>query len=248
MSNDIFNQFNSNSNASNNSNTYSTAVPSSFIANVFSYMFGALAMTGVVAWIFGNNVELLVSTFFTEQGKISGLGYLILFAPLGVGFVIQRFVEQLNIMALLGLFLLYSALLGMSLGSIFIVFELGSIATVFFITSGTYAAMAVLGYTTKQDLTKFGGIMYMLFIGLFIASMVNIFMQSDGLSWLISVIGVFVFTGLTAYKMQEIKNFSQYASGDSATSSKYALVFGLQMYILFINLFMSLLNLLGERK
>ena len=117
----------------------------------------------------------------------------------------------------------------------------------FFVAAGAFAGMAILGYTTKTDLTKFGSLMYMLFIGIFIAGIVNIWLQSDMMSFVISVIGVFVFTGLTAYYMQQLKGVSQDTNLDGIERSKLALVGGLQLYILFINLFMVLLRLLGSR-
>jgi FtsH-binding integral membrane protein len=216
------------------------------IANVFSYMFAALAISGVVAWLFGHNLNLVL-LLISETG-FTPLGYIVLFAPVGLALLMQMAYNRLSIVVLLALYILYSVLIGASLGFIFLVYELGSIASVFAITAGTYGAMALLGYFTKTDLTKLGSILYMVFIGIFIASIVNIFMQSEKLDWIISIIGVFVFTGLTAYKMQEIKNWSQMAEYQGESTSKLALIFGLQMYILFINLFLTLLRLFGERK
>ena len=114
-------------------------------------------------------------------------------------------------------------------------------------TAGAFAAMAILGYTTKTDLTKMGSLLYMAFIGIFIAGVVNIFMKSDMLGFIIAVIGVFVFTGLTAYYMQKLKSVSTDVSLSGIDRNKIALVGGLQLYILFVNLFLSLLRLLGNR-
>jgi len=217
------------------------------IANVFSYMFAGLAISGAIAWLFGHNENLMIKLFDPTTGNMSGIGYLVIFAPVGIALLMQFAYRSLSMPVLLLLYISYAVLIGASLGFIFYIYTIGSIASVFFITAGTYGAMAFLGYTTKTDLTKFGGIMYMLFIGIFIASIVNVFMQSSGLDWMISFIGIFVFTGLTAYYMQTIKNWSQNEEYNSESASKLSLIFGLQMYILFINLFMSLLRILGNR-
>jgi len=170
-----------------------------------------------------------------------------MFAALAVSLVMQMAYHRLSMGVILGLFILYAVLIGMSLCFIFLVYTGASILTTFMISAGMFAAMAVLGYTTKMDLTKFGSIMYMLFIGIFIASMVNIFMKSDGMDWIISIIGVVVFTGLTAVKLQEIKYMSQNTEYGSESASKLAIIAGLQLYILFINLFITLLRFFGDR-
>ena len=179
-----------------NVNTNSKPMTKEFFANVYSYMFAGLAITGVIAWYMGSDIEN-VRFMFNESG-LSPMGYVMMFAPLGVVMAIQFGYNKFSMPVLLGLFVVYAVLLGVSLSSIFLIYSIGSIASTFFITAGTFGAMAVLGYTTKTDLSKFGSLMYMLFIGIFIASIVNIFMQSDGLSWMISFIGIFVITGLTA--------------------------------------------------
>lgn len=225
--------------------TNSAAMSKEFFANVYSYMFAALAITGVIAWYLGSDIENI--TFMFNEKGLSGLGYLMMFAPIGIVMAIQFGYNKFSMPVLLFLFVVYAVLLGVSLSSIFLIYSIGSIASTFFITAGTFGAMAVLGYTTKTDLSKFGSIMYMLFIGIFIASMVNMFMGSDTLSWIISFVGIFVFTGLTAWEMQRLKHISSDATLDGASRSKLALIGGLQLYILFINLFLSLLRLLGDR-
>ena len=217
-----------------------------FVANVFAYMFAALAISGVVAWAVGQNVDTFMNIFYSN-GKISPMGWIIMFAPLAVSLVMQMAYHKLSLFVLIGLFLAYAVLIGLSLSSIFIVFKLGSIIGIFFVTAGVYAAMAILGYTTKMDLSKFGSILYMLFIGIFLASIFNIFMQSSGLDKIISYISVIVFTGLTAVKLQEIRYMSQNVEYGSEPASKLAVIAGLQLYILFINLFITLLRLFGQR-
>jgi len=138
--------------------------------------------------------------------------------------------------------------MGLSLSTIFMVYEMGAIAWTFLVTSGAFAGMAVLGYTTKTDLTKFGSLLYMVFIGMFLASIVNLFMQNDSFGFIISCLGVFVFTGLTAYHMQNLKKLAESTEIEGEAKTKLALIGGLQLYILFVNLFLSLLRILGGRR
>ena len=145
------------------------------------------------------------------------------------------------------LFTLYSAMIGASLSTIFFNYSIASIMTTFFVSAGTFIGMAVLGYTTKTDLTKMGSLLYMVFIGMFIASIANFFINSEGVSWWISFLGVFVFTGLTAYWMQQLKGVAENSMLDGVERDKLALVGGLNLYILFVNLFLSLLRLFGNR-
>tara|TARA_B100000131_G_C17954585_1_gene547861 strand:- start:439 stop:900 length:462 start_codon:yes stop_codon:yes gene_type:complete len=144
-------------------------------------------------------------------------------------------------------FWLFASIMGLSLASVFIEFTHTSIARVFFITSGTFAAMSIYGYTTKKDLTKLGGFLFMGLIGIIIASLVNLFIGSSALQFAISVIGVIVFVGLTAYDTQNIKN-AYYAGDSNEVGSKKALLGALKLYLDFINLFILLLQLFGQRR
>jgi FtsH-binding integral membrane protein len=137
--------------------------------------------------------------------------------------------------------------MGLMLSSIFLVYDIQSIANTFFVTAGAFGGMAILGYTTNTDLSKFGSLLYMIFIGMFIASIVNIFIGSDSMGFIIACLGVFVFTGLTAYHMQELKKLAQNAQLNDEQKNKMALIGGLTLYILFINLFLSLLRIMGGR-
>lgn len=222
------------------------AMSSEFFAQVYTYMFIALGISGSIAYMAGTP-EFFMKYFITPAGGISPLFYVVAFAPLGLGLVIQMAYNRLSMTVLFLLFGIYSALMGLSLGSIFLVYSIGSIFSTFLVTAGAFAGMAILGYTTKTDLTKFGSLMYMLFIGIFIAGIVNIFMKSDAMSFVISVIGVFVFTGLTAYQMQQLKYIGEDPSLGQLDKKKLSLIGGLMLYILFINLFLSLLRLLGNR-
>jgi uncharacterized protein len=223
------------------------AMSSEFFAQVYSYMFIALGISGSIAYLAGTP-EFFTKYFITPQGAISPLFYVVAFAPLGLGLLIQMAYNRLSMTTLFILFGIYSALMGLSLGSIFLVYSIGSIFSTFIVSAGAFAGMAVLGYTTKTDLTKFGSLLYMVFIGIFIAGIVNIFMKSDAMSFVISVIGVFVFTGLTAYQMQQLKYIGEDPTLGQLDKKKLSLIGGLMLYILFINLFLSLLRLLGNRE
>jgi uncharacterized protein len=226
-------------------NGYSKAVTRDFFKNVYSYMFAALAISGSIAYVAGN--EAFFTEYFLTPTGISPLFYVVAFAPVGLGLLIQSAYRRLSLAVLMVLFIAYSALMGLSLSTVFIVYAMPSIVSTFFVTAGAFAGMAILGYTTKTDLTKFGSLLYMVFIGIFIAGIVNIFMKSDMMGFIIAVIGVFVFTGLTAYYMQTLKKVSQDDSLSELDRSKLSLIGGLQLYILFVNLFLSLLRILGNR-
>lgn len=216
-----------------------------FFKNVYGYMFLALAVSGGIAYYVGSSHALFFSYFITEAGTINPLFYVVLFSPLLIGFVIQRGYNTMSMPILVLLYVLYSALIGLSLSTIFMVYSMQSIAITFFVTAGAFGSMAVLGYTTKTDLTKMGSLLYMAFIGIFIAVIVNMFMKSDALDFVISIVGVFVFTGLTAYWMQKLKGASQDSMLQGVERQKLALVGGMTLYILFINLFTMLLRFTG---
>ena len=219
----------------------------SFFRSVYSYMFAALGISGIIAYRVGNDPNLFSEYFVNATGGLSASFYLVLFAPIGLSFLIQWGSNRLSMFTLTILFTLYSGLMGLMLSSIFLVYDLQSIANTFFVSAGAFGGMAVLGYTTKTDLSKFGSLLYMVFIGMFISSIVNFFIGSDSMGFIIACLGVFVFTGLTAYHMQALKKMIQNNQMNQAEKSKIALIGGLQLYILFINLFLSLLRLLGGR-
>ena len=216
-----------------------------FFRSVYGYMFGALGVSGLIAYMTGT--PEFFAKYFISNGSISPIFWVVALAPLGLGLLIQMAYQRLSLGLLLGLFVAYSALMGLSLGSIFLVYEIPAIVSTFFVSAGAFAGMAILGYTTKVDLSRFGSMLYMVFIGIFIAGIVNIFMKSEMMDFIISVIGVFVFTGLTAYQMQQLKEVSNNPDLSEMDRNKLALIGGLQLYILFINLFLTLLRLLGSR-
>jgi len=224
-------------------NVDSSAVSRSFVANVFSYMTLALAITGVAAYWFAASGNLLALL----QGS-SLLLWGIMLAPIGMVLIMSFAFNRLSFAALMGLFLAYSLVNGISLSVIFLVYSSAAIAKVFFITAGLFATMAVVGYTTKTDLTKLGSILMMAVIGIVIASLVNYFLESAAFDYLISCVGVLVFTGLVAYDTQKVKRIGAGVEYGTATAGKLALMGALSLYLDFINLFLFLLRVFGGRR
>jgi len=207
---------------------------------VYNYMGSALALTGIVAYVVANT---------SLAGVIYGtpLRWVVMLAPLAFVMVLSFGIHRLSFFAAQAVFWAFAVAMGASMASIFLVFTGASVARVFFITAGTFAAMSLYGYTTKTDLSKFGSFLVMGLIGLIIAGLVNMFVQSSALQFALSVIGVLLFTGLTAYDTQQIKDI-YLESDDGETMSKKALMGALALYLDFINLFMMLMQLLGQRR
>ncbi|MBR1416065.1 MAG: Bax inhibitor-1/YccA family protein [Prevotella sp.] len=220
----------------------SAAFPA-LMRKVYVWMAMALVITGFTAYLVATN-ETLLSLIFSSRGVIWGLAIAELAIVIGVTAAINR----LSLPMATLLFVLYSVINGALLSSIFFVYTSSSIATVFFITAGTFAAMSVYGYTTKSDLASWGKLLLMALIGLIIASIVNIFMKSSGLELIISYIGVLIFVGLTAYDTQKIKEMCLQAPDASESMQKYALLGALSLYLDFINLFIYLLRIFGRRE
>ena len=214
----------------------------SYMLSVFNYMALGLAITGLVAFVVGTTPALYVPIFS------SPLKWVVMLAPLGFVFFLSARLHAMSVSSAQLTFWLFAAVMGLSLASIFLVFTGESIARVFFITAATFGATALWGYTTKRDLTAMGSFLFMGLIGIVIASLVNIFIGSSALQFAISVIGVVVFTGLTAWDVQRIK--SEYAEYSSAGEllAKGAIMGALSLYLNFINLFTSLLHLFGNRE
>ena len=230
----------------NNDQSVSSDVARDFIRSVYTYMFAALSISGIIAYYVGTNPALIATLFLTETG-VSPLFYVVMFSPIVVVLAMSLGLERMSMKTTLLLFIVYSILMGLSLSFVFLQFSMGSIALTFFAASGAFGIMAVLGYTTKTDLTKFGSLLYMALGGMIIASIINMFMQSSGMDKMITYIGVFVFTGLVAYKMQMLKEMAYNAEMNEDQRSKMALFGGLSLYITFINLFLTLLRLFGSR-
>jgi FtsH-binding integral membrane protein len=215
----------------------------------FAWMGLAMALTTITSYVFGflpGFTSFLVTE--TEFGpKPTVMAYVVMFAPLILVMIMNFGFNRLSCSALIALFVIQSIVFGMSLSFIFWIYEMGSIIKVFFSTTALFGIMAVAGYTTKTDLTKMGSILIIGLFGILIASLINVFMRSPGMDYLISIIGVIIFTGLTAYDVQKLKDLGQYADNSTATS-KLGIMGALTLYFDFINLFLFLLRLFGGRK
>ncbi len=219
---------------------------------VYNYMTAGVALTGLVAWFTfsaavtdaGGSLQL---TSFGQAIFQSPLMWVLILAPLGLVFALSFGINRLSAGTALLLFFVYAGLLGVSLASIFLVYTGTSITRVFFISAATFGAMSLYGYTTQRDLTGVGSFMFMGLIGIIIASLVNIFLKSNGLGWAISVIGVLIFVGLTAYDTQKIKEMYS-VQDDGTVAGRKAVMGALSLYLDFINLFLMLLRLFGDRR
>ena len=222
-----------------------------YMLRVYNYMGSALLVTGIVALVtFKLAVDSLSPLIFSPLGNSiynSGLAWVVMLAPLGVVFYMSFGINKMSASKAQTVFWIFAALMGISLSSIFVVYTETSITRVFFITAGTFGAMSLYGYTTKRDLTKLGSFLMMGLIGIIIASLVNIFMKSSMMYFVISILGVLIFVGLTAYDTQKIKNM--YAASDTGElMGKKAVMGALTLYLDFINLFIMLLRLFGQRR
>ncbi|MBU1370810.1 MAG: Bax inhibitor-1/YccA family protein [Bacteroidetes bacterium] len=229
-------------------NFQSQALAKTFLANVFSWMFLALAITALVAYLIAGNESFMQLMYNTETGGMSMTGWIIMLSPLGLVFWMSMGFAKMSAQTLTLVFLAYSILMGLSLSFIFLAYTGASIAKTFVITSGMFGLMAVVGYTTKTDLSKFGSLMMMGLVGIIIASVVNFFMKSAMMDYIISFIGVLVFTGLTAYDVQKLKRIGASAMSDGEGMRKITIMGALTLYLDFINLFLFLLRFFGNRR
>jgi FtsH-binding integral membrane protein len=225
-----------------------------YMIRVYNYMAAAVALTGVVAWF---TFQAAVVT--DASGAITGLTpigqaiysgpamIVMLLATLGLVFFISFRIQTLQFTTAFMLFMLYSALLGVTLSSIFLTYTGASITRVFFISAAAFGALSLYGYTTKRDLSPFGTFLIMGLIGVIIASLVNIFLASSALTFAISVVGVIVFAGLTAWDTQKIKEMYD-VNDDGTVAGRKAVMGALTLYLDFINLFLMLLRLFGDRR
>lgn len=223
----------------------------SYMIKVFNYMGLSLCVTALTAYLFGN-VEALFNLLYNidvanRTISMSFFGWIVMLSPLVLVFVFHHVLQHKSMAAVQAVFWLFSALFGASMASIFMVYTAESLTRVFLITAAMFGAMSLYGYTTKRDLSKIGSFLIMGVWGLVIASLVNIFMQSSALSYAISYVAVVAFTGLTAYDMQNIKSL-YYASDDYEVSSRKAVAGALSLYLDFVNLFLALLRLMGDRR
>jgi FtsH-binding integral membrane protein len=228
-----------------------------YMIRVYNYMASGVALTGVVSWLTyqaagGDAIQI-------SGGQISGLTafgqaifsgpltIILLLGTLGLVFFMSYRINRLAVGTALTLFFVYAALLGLALASVFLAYTGASITQVFFISAATFGAMSLYGYTTQRNLTGVGSFMFMGLIGIVIASLVNIFLASNALGWAISVIGVLVFVGLTAYDTQRIKEMYN-VNDDGTVSGRKAVMGALSLYLDFINLFLMLLRIFGDRR
>lgn len=219
-----------------------------FLAKVFTYMAMALVISGGIAYWFGHDMSLIGRLYNFQTGGMSILGWVVMLAPLGLVLLMGTMINRLSASMLLTVFVAYSALTGASLSFIFLAYTASSIASVFFVTAAVFGLMAVAGYTTKTDLTKLGSILFIGLIGIVIAGLVNMFLKSDAMGYVISIISVIIFTGLTAYDMQRLKQLGGTVISGTEMAQKMALMGALSLYLDFLNLFLALLRLFGSRR
>ena len=225
-----------------------------YMLKVYNYMASGLALTGLVAYMLfqatavtGPTGDIVGLTSLGVSLYTGPMMWIVALAPLGVVMYMSFGIRNMSASRAQTMFWVFAFLMGLSLSTIFLTYTQASIARVFFITATTFGAMSIYGYTTKRDLTAMGSFLFMGLIGIIIASIVNIFMQSSMMYFVISVLGVLIFVGLTAYDTQKIKNmYMAYDSGE--VSAKKAIMGALTLYLDFINLFIMLLRLFGARR
>ena len=220
-----------------------TNVFSALMRKVYTWMTLALVITGVTAYGVASSATLLMS-IYSNSAIMWGL----IIAEFALVFAISGAINRLSLSTATLLFIIYSVLNGAMLSSVFMLYTVTNIAKVFFITAGTFGAMAFYGYTTKKDLTSIGKILFMALIGLIIATVVNMFLKSSGFDYILSYIGVAIFTGLTAWDSQKIKQMLQTQYDMSEGAQKLALLGALTLYLDFINLFLYLLRIFGNNR
>lgn len=212
-----------------------------YMLSVYNYMAAALALTGLVAFAASRSTALMQNIFGTP------LAFVVMLAPLGVVFYLSARLHKMSLPQAQGWFWGYAGLMGLSLSYIFLAYTGTSIARTFFVSAAMFGTLSLYGYTTKKDLSGMGSFLFMGVVGIILASLVNLFLKSSGLHFAISVIGVLVFAGLTAYDTQRIKN-TYYQFNQHTSVGHMAIMGALQLYLDFINLFIFLLQFMGNRR
>ena len=227
-----------------------SAIAKTFMSQVFLWMALAMVVTAITAYLFATSAELIGSLIDFKTGKMTGPGWIVMLAPIGFVLLMSLGFQRLSPAIMTFLFIAFSILMGMSLSFVLLIYTAASVYKTFAVASAMFGVMAILGYTTKTDLTRFGSIMMMGLIGIIIAMVINIFMQSSAMDYIISLIGVLVFTGLTAYDVQKLKRIGAGMGVNmaDANSRKLSIMGALTLYLDFINLFLFLLRFLGDRK
>jgi len=231
-------------------NTYAKAVDfgKSLMAKVYLWMFVALIISALTAMYTHTS-----GLFFTEvEGRMmlknQGLLWFAIIAEFALVFILSLAINRMSAMVATLMFVGYAALNGLTLSMVLMAYTTSSVVNCFFVTAGTFGAMSFVGFTTKQDLTRFGSFLFMALIGVIIASVINIFTRSSVFEWIISFVGLAVFIGLTAYDTNKLKMMAESVPADSEQGKKFAIFGALQLYLDFINIFLYLLRLFGERK
>jgi FtsH-binding integral membrane protein len=228
------------------SRSYIKSIPTveaNFMQKVYLWMAFALSLTGFVAYRTVQSEALMHMIFRSSFGFIG-----LIIAELAIVFWISSAIQRISSNMAIGLFLLYSVLNGLTLSILLIAYTGASVASTFFITAGMFGAMSVYGYTTKQDLSSWGNLLFMALVGLIIASVINLFLQSSLMYWLISYAGVLIFVGLTAYDTQKIKQLAAQVILESEEGRKVAILGALTLYLDFINMFIFMLRIMGNRR
>lgn len=218
----------------------------SYMLKIYNYMTGGLAVTGIISYLISSNPSFL-RLFFTPTGY-SGFGWLALFAPLIMVFAFGWVVNKGTLAQVQAMFWGFSALMSVSLAPIFLIYTGTSITRVFLITAATFGALSLYGYTTKKDLSGWGSFLMIGLIGLIIATIVNFFMQSTGLYYALSYIGILIFAGLTAYDTQNLKSMYYQSDMGGDIADRIAISGALSLYLDFVNMFLYLLRLMGDRR
>ena len=222
-----------------------------YMLGVYNYMSMALALTGFVAYLFGNNESLMSLLYATGQNGMMQptiLGWIVAFAPVGMAIYLGVRIMNMSVQQAQMAFWVFAGVMGLSLSSIFLVYTGQSIAKVLFITSGSFAGLSLYGYTTKRDLSGLGTFLIMGVWGILLASIVNIWLKSPAMHFAISIIGVFLFAGLTAYDTQKIRRSYYEVAGQAELAAKMSIMGALNLYMDFINLFIFLLRFFGDRR
>jgi len=225
-----------------------TTLSRKFLAKVFLWMFLALALSSAMAYGFANDATLLSYIFDPLTGKMTSLGTLAMFSPLAFVLIMSFGASRISFPILAVLFIAYAAVFGISMSVILLVYTGASVFNVFVTATVLFGVMALAGYTTSTDLTKFGSLLFIGLIALIIASMINWFLKSASFDYVLSFIGVAIFTGLTAYDVQKLKNIGAGVDQNNASGNKLALIGALNLYLDFVNLFLFLLRIFGRRK
>ena len=214
-----------------------------FMVRVYNWMTAGLAITGFMAFYVSSTPAMMNILFGNPIVPI-----ILIIAQIGLVFWLASRVMQMSVSQATGVFLLYAGLTGVTFSTLFVVYTSASITSTFLVTAGTFGAMSLYGYTTKKDLTSWGSFLFMGLIGLIIASVVNMFMQNSMMSTIISYVGVLIFVGLTAYDTQKIKEMNIIGNEGTDEDTKEAIQGALTLYLDFINLFLMLLRLMGDRR